>query len=315
MKDNFSRWVCASALRTQTAEEIARALERDLLMIYGVPEVLFSDMAPNLTGLLMQSVARLLGIKLVNTTGYHPQPNSVERAHKDLAVMLRSAMIDTKQHWINCLPTCLYSMNTAVNQATGLPPFLLVFGRDAATPLDHIFRTPNRGDYATEHAFAKALLERVQIAHEYARTRLSVAVRRQRRLHSHEQHLFVPGKKVLLFTPRAHPGVSRKLSQMFSGPWIVCSSSERGNTIRIASDPSWATKIESKIVNIDRLKPYFGPDVIPPAKDGEDIPPGETAEYFALPAPKSPPTTRMARGGRTLCSGVSSGRRARPGST
>ena len=76
MKDNFSRWVCASGLKKQTAEEIAFALEKDLFMIYGIPEVLFSDMAPNLTGHLMQSIAQSLNIKLINTTGYHPQPNS-----------------------------------------------------------------------------------------------------------------------------------------------------------------------------------------------------------------------------------------------
>ena len=79
--DIFSKWVEAFALRsTDTVLVICR---------YGVPTTLHSDQGANLTGQVISSLCKRLGIKRTQTTAYHPQGNGqVEHFNRTLDAML-----------------------------------------------------------------------------------------------------------------------------------------------------------------------------------------------------------------------------------
>ena len=74
----------------QKAERIARLLAEEVVPFCGVPEAVLSDRGTNLLSHLVQDVCRLLGIKELNTTSYHPQCDGmVERLNRTLKAMLR----------------------------------------------------------------------------------------------------------------------------------------------------------------------------------------------------------------------------------
>ena len=78
--------------------------------------------------------------------------------------------------------------------------------------------------------------------------------------------------KVWLFTPKvARLGDSRKLSRFWTGPWIVCSPVHSEVYVRITPDPSWTNLKYTKVVSVDRLKPYLEPAKIVPATEDDDI--------------------------------------------
>ena len=289
-KDSHSKWIEAIVLKRATAEEVAFAMERDIFARYSLPEAILSDMGGQFTGNIFKKVVKMFGIKLITTTGYHPSPNSVERAHRTMGSMLRALTAQTGKSWEEVLPQILYALRTAVHSSTGLPPFLLVFGRDISTPLDILFGNPNKPDNtkdSTSDAYVRALRQRVDRAQQYAREHLAKAVQRQRRLYHEEKRHFIPGAKVFLFTPASQPGQARKLTTFWSGPWVVSNVAENGTMVRIfqptGTDP---TKVPiSKVVSIDRLKPYLDPyskSEYSNTDDADQMEGDEFAEYVDL---------------------------------
>ena len=68
----------------QKAERIARLLVEEVVPVF---RVLLSD---RITNLLSQDVCRLMGIKKLNTTAYHPQCDGmVERFNRTLKAILK----------------------------------------------------------------------------------------------------------------------------------------------------------------------------------------------------------------------------------
>ena len=69
----------------QTTERIMKLLTEEVVPFFGVPEALLTDRGTNLLSHLMLDVCKLLGIKKLNTTAYHPQCDGmVERFNRTL---------------------------------------------------------------------------------------------------------------------------------------------------------------------------------------------------------------------------------------
>jgi len=79
----LTKWVEAYAVEDQTSETLARLLVDCVVCRHGVPGQLLSDRGPNLLSNVLLDVCRLLGVKKVNTTSYHPQTDGlVERMNQ-----------------------------------------------------------------------------------------------------------------------------------------------------------------------------------------------------------------------------------------
>ena len=64
----------------QKSQRIPRILGDEVIPLFGVPDALLSDQGANLLSHLMIDLCKLLGLKKLNTTAYHPQCNGmVER--------------------------------------------------------------------------------------------------------------------------------------------------------------------------------------------------------------------------------------------
>jgi transposase InsO family protein len=287
IKDTFSKWVEAFPLKHCRAVDVVRALEKEIIPRFGVPEVLHSDQGSQFTGTLLKEVSAAWGIKTTTTPAYNPKSNAVERTHRDLGAALRAMCLAQPGRWEDALPAVLFAFRTAPHRSTGVAPFRLLFGRDAVTPLDALIGPPP--DQLAEtpaSAYAAQLERKLRIAREFVRNNLQKAVRRQKQAYCQQKKMFEVGVRVWLFAPPL-PGLSKKLSTYWTGPWTVKTKINEV-MVTLLPSPEW-TYVHQPTVAIDRLKLYYGPQQCPPEHGADmDMEGDEFAEMIIPPAPLRP---------------------------
>ena len=87
--DYLTKWPEVFATHDQSALTIAKLFVQEVVCRHGVPSQLLSDRGKAFLSQLMMEVCRVLGVKKVNTTAYHPQTDGlVERFNRTLINML-----------------------------------------------------------------------------------------------------------------------------------------------------------------------------------------------------------------------------------
>ncbi len=255
--DAFTKLVEAIPLTATTTLEVARALEREIFSHYGYPETVHSDCGPQFTSRFFLDLGKTLGIQITNTTGYNPKGNGqVEGMHRDLAALSDNP----KASWEDVLPQALFALRTAICRSTGLAPYQPLFGHDCSTPIDLLFGRPgddkiDKGGWQ-HHDYLGRLRKRIDAAQTYGRRNMAEAVVRQRRQYHQEWKSFRPGVKVWLLTPSVKPGTARKLANPWSGRWVVCADGVNNVMVSFGPYPDWSNNQATRVVSIDRLKPY-----------------------------------------------------------
>ena len=161
--DYATRYPEAIALRTTHASTIAEELIKFFSRM-GVPEETLTDQETNFTSRLLDEVYRLLQIKPIRTTPYHPQTDGlVERFNGTLKAMLRKAIDDEGKDWDRLLPYLLFAYREVPQASTGYSPFELVYGRHIRGPLDVLKETWEAKEITTESvvSFVLTIQERL----------------------------------------------------------------------------------------------------------------------------------------------------------
>ena len=107
--DYATRYPEAVALKSIDAETIAEELIKVFARV-GIPKELLTDQGTNFTSQLLAEVYRLLHVKALRTTPYHPQTDGlVERFNKTLKEMLRKTADEEGKDWDKLLPFVLFA--------------------------------------------------------------------------------------------------------------------------------------------------------------------------------------------------------------
>ena len=81
-------------------------------------------------------VCKLLNIKKINTSPYHPQANGlVENFNGTLKKMLKCYAQEEPTDWDRHIPYVLFAYREAPHETTGYSPFELLYGRRVRGPL------------------------------------------------------------------------------------------------------------------------------------------------------------------------------------
>ena len=250
-KDCFTRWTEAFPTENMTALTVVKTLEKELFSRYGLPDQIHTDQGTQFTSTMMKQVYDTLGIQGTTTPAYNPKSNPVERTHRDLGRMLRACVDDHPQDWEDFLPGCLLAMRTTRCASTGFSPFAMVYGREAALPLDLIYGKPWAEPLsAIKHV--NELRARLETAYKAAREQQQRAICRARRLYKGNGH-FKLGDKVWLFTPKS-TSRSRKLTTHWTGPWEIVDVLSPV-LFKVISGP-WNDVQVTLNAGIDRLRMY-----------------------------------------------------------
>lgn len=152
-----------------TARTISEVFVRNVVLRFGPPKYLVSDNATYFTAETLAQVIKLLKIKKIFSTPYHPQSNLVERYHKSLNAFIRSCVEKEYAQWHTYIDYACYAHNTCHNTATGYSPFELLFAYEPYIPSEIFKRdvpTYNYENYVNE------VRSKLKVCHELARANI-----------------------------------------------------------------------------------------------------------------------------------------------
>ena len=103
-----------------------------LLSVYsrvGFPEEVQSDLGTQMISDLMKEVSRLISVKQLKCSRYHPIANGlVEKYNGLIKKILRRMCFEQPKQWDRYLPALLFSLREIPNSSLGFSPFELLHG-------------------------------------------------------------------------------------------------------------------------------------------------------------------------------------------
>jgi len=111
---------------TVTVEGAARLFLHQVWKLHGLPKCVISDHGPQFIARFTKELYRLLGIKLVSSTAWHPQTDrQTECVKQELDQYLQLFVNERQDNWYDLLPMAEFQHNNHVHSTTQQPLFLL----------------------------------------------------------------------------------------------------------------------------------------------------------------------------------------------
>ena len=234
--DRYTKLPEAIPLKDQTAESVAKALYANWIARFGVPEVITSDRGTNFESNLFASLSKLLGVRKIRTTSYHPISNGlVERLHRQLKAAIKC---HSTERWSETLPTILLGIRSCIKNGMEGTAAEMVYGAPLKLPGEFFRNSSAFEEPCLQEDFVKRLRFQMRQLRPASCTNHSL------------QNVFV--HKDLLTTSHVFvrtDAVRKPLEQPYKGPFKVLSR----------SDKSFVLDLDGRkdTVSIDRLKPAF----------------------------------------------------------
>ncbi|XP_040360535.1 uncharacterized protein LOC121048362 [Ixodes scapularis] len=156
----------AIPLKELSSSEIVDALLTVFARI-GFPAEIQADQGTVFTSALTTTFLQRCGVRLIHSSVYHPQSNSVEKWHSVLKRVLRALCHEHKEDWESCLPATMFALRTVPHEATGFTLAELVYGRALRSPLRMLREMwEGTGENQTVVDYVLELLERLSVTRE-----------------------------------------------------------------------------------------------------------------------------------------------------
>jgi hypothetical protein len=243
-QDNLSKYLVAIPIENQTAESVAEALVKTIILIYGIPNEIVTDQGTNFMSNVFKRVCKLFKIEKICTTAYHPESNgALERTHKTLVNYLRCFCNNKTNDWDECLPFACFAYNTTPHSVTKYTPYEVLFGRVANIP-GNLQQAPqplyNFDDIVMN------IKHKMQGCQHLAKERLMKFKEMQKEKVKSNEYEFKDNDLVLL-----RMEARQKLEPLWKGPFEI-QKIEKPNAII-----QGVGKRKKHEVHLNRLKPYF----------------------------------------------------------
>ena len=142
IQDHFTKYVLVYVTPDETVKTIAKFLYGGYISIFWDPSWLLSDRGTSFTSSIIEELCKILGIKWLQTTPYHPQTNGlVERLHQTIMHMIRKLGEDKKADWPSHLAEIVHAYNATQSAVTRHSPHYLMFRQWPRLLVDFVFPT------------------------------------------------------------------------------------------------------------------------------------------------------------------------------
>lgn len=102
--DYLSKFSLLCPLRRATSEAVARYMESNVFLFFGVPSTILLDNGPQYRGRAFLNLAERYKVTLKFNANYHPRANPTERVNRTLKTMLSMYISDNHRDWdLNCV--------------------------------------------------------------------------------------------------------------------------------------------------------------------------------------------------------------------
>jgi hypothetical protein len=109
-----------------TALRSAQLYLQNVWKLHGLPRSMLSDCGPQFIAKFMRELYRLLGIKILASTAYHPQSDGqTECVNQELEQYIRISMSKQQNDWDTLLPLGKFAYNNHVHSATQHSPLFM----------------------------------------------------------------------------------------------------------------------------------------------------------------------------------------------
>ena len=223
-----------------------------------------SDQVRQYESQLFQSVCKFLEIDKTRTTPGHPRSDGlVERANRTIKDMLAKYVRFDQKDWDHFIDFVAMAYNATPQESTGISPYRMTYGEEMRMPLDVLTGgqdvSEDDSEIINEHHYVMKLRENLEEIHSIARDSLGQAAKRQKQQYdkSVKRMEYNDGDLVRRYQPRIQKGVKKKLSRLWTGPWVI---------VEKLTDVLYKIKHSqnspSVIVHADNLKLYKG-EILP----------------------------------------------------
>ena len=220
--DHASRYPEAVPLKNIDTETVAEAMF-DMFNRARFPQEVLHDIGTQFVSEVMNEVSRLLSMKQLTSTPYHPICNGlVERFNDTLKQMLKRLCADEPQDWDSYVSALLFAYREVPQESTVFfSPFELLYGRTVRGPMKILkaMWTQEKGqaEVSNSHQYVVDLRGRLektlQLVHQY--------LRQSQRKHKHHYNKrarpreLTVGSEVLVLLPTNN----NKLLMQCKGPY------------------------------------------------------------------------------------------------
>ena len=137
-----------------TAEECACAYTTHVIARHGASSKLLSDQGRNFTSAFFKETCKILGVKQLFTTAYHPMNNGkLERFHKSLCEGLSHYVNSCGNNWDNLVPFYVMAYRNTPHGTTKQSHYYMLHGREMVVPSIQSLRATLSPDIRnTDHA-------------------------------------------------------------------------------------------------------------------------------------------------------------------
>ncbi|CAF2747692.1 unnamed protein product [Rotaria sp. Silwood2] len=138
--DHTTKWPIAQVAQNATQEVVAKFIYKEIVLNFGCPVEILTDRGNNFTTTMLNSYFKLIGIKHILTSAYHPRSNGViERFNRLFGGMLAKYVGDNDiNKWDEYVDRALFACRARQHHATGKTPFYMVYGVEAKLPGDQL---------------------------------------------------------------------------------------------------------------------------------------------------------------------------------
>ena len=221
--DYATRYPEAVPLPRIEAERVAEALF-NMFTRLGFPSEILTDMGSQFTSDVMKEVSRLLSIKMLTTTPYHPCCNGlVEKFNGTLKSMLRKICAENPKDWDRFIPALLFAYRETPQESLGFSPFELLYGRTVRGPMsilkDLWTDDVPEPEVRTTYQYVLDLKDRLETVSEIARKHLEQSSSRYKHYYdrkTRDRHFEVNDQVLVLL-----PTDGNKLLMQWKGPYRV----------------------------------------------------------------------------------------------
>ena len=256
--DYLTKWPEVFPAADQSAPTIAKLLVERVISRHGVPKELLSDRGASFLSKLIAEICKVMGIRKVNTTAYHPQSDGlVERFNRTLLDMLSKTVKAGGKDWVVRLPYLLFAYRSTMQPVT-------IFSRDPQLPTDIALSPPAVRHTMDLDDYKSTMLMAVSSAWKLAQENLQKAQKKQKCQHDKRARNteFTVGDRVFVYMPAIRSGPAYKLTRPYKGPYRVVSTHSNGVGLQSVQQPK--TKPIRVALNRVRRCPV-------PLADGEEV--------------------------------------------
>ena len=250
--DFSTRYPEGVPLKNIDTETVTEALV-DIFSRLGVPEDILSDMGTQFVSDCMREVTRLLSIKQLTTTPYHPMCNGLtEKFNGTMKSMLKRLCSEQPRQWHRYINPLLFAYRDVPQESTGFSPFELLYGRavrGSMAILKQLWtKEVEEPEVKNSYQYVFELREKLEDTLKLAHSELEKAQQKGKHYYDRKSKVrkFQSGEKVLILLPTDH----NKLLMQWKGPFEVSS-------VVGLNDYKVKVKGKEKVYRANLLKKYF----------------------------------------------------------